>query len=60
MTSLKYLLTGPNGKYLQANGEFDNPIETAMLFSSLEEITTYIEQNLLVGQYIITTTAVKS
>ena len=42
MTSLKYLLTGPNGKYLQANGEFDNPIETAMLFSSLEEITTYI------------------
>lgn len=60
MTSIKYILVGPNGKYLQSNGEFDNPIDTAIKFSSLEEITTYVEDNLSIDMYNIITCVVKS
>lgn len=60
MTSIKYLIIGPNGKYLQADGSFDNPIETAIRFSSLEEISTYIEQNLPLDSYTTLTYITKS
>ena len=60
MTNIKYTLVGPNGKYLQANGKFDMPFSSAVLFSSLEEITTYIEQNSPIGQYTIITSVIKS
>ena len=59
MTSLKYILVGSNGKYLQADGEFDNPIDTTVLFSSMEEVTIYIEQNLPIGQYTVITSVIK-
>ena len=60
MTTIKYILVGPSGKYLQTDGSFDMPFETAMLFSSLEEITTYVEQNLSVDQYTVITSVIKS
>ena len=60
MTNIKYTLVGPNGKYLQANGKFDMPFSSAVLFSSLEEITTYIEQNSPIGQSTIITSVIKS
>jgi hypothetical protein len=60
MTTIKYILVGPDGKYLQADGNFDMPFNTATLFSSLEEITTYVEQNLPVDQYTIITSVIKS
>ena len=60
MTNIKYTLVGPNGKYLQVNGKFDMPFSSAVLFSSLEEITTYIEQNSPIGQYTIITSVIKS
>lgn len=59
MTSLKYIIVGPDGKYLQANGEFDNPIDTTVLFPSMEEVTIYIEQNLPIGQYTVITSVIK-
>jgi hypothetical protein len=60
MTSIKYFIIGPNGKYLQANGEFDNPIETSIQFSSLEEVVTYTEQYLSSDLYSVVTYIVKS
>jgi hypothetical protein len=60
MTSIKYILVGPNGKYLQEDGEFNVPIETAVQFSSLEETSTYIEQNLPVDSYTTVTYITKS
>ena len=60
MTTIKYILVGPDGKYLQTNGSFDMPFSTAILFSSLEEITTYIEQNLPADQYTVITSVIKS
>ena len=60
MTSIKYILVGSNGKYLQTDGNFDRPFSTAVLFSSLEEITTYIEQNSPIGQYTVITSVIKS
>ena len=60
MTTIKYILVGSNGKYLQTDGSFDRPFNTAVLFSSLEEITTYIEQNLSVDQYTVITSVIKS
>jgi hypothetical protein len=60
MTTIKYILVGSNGGYLQADGNFDMPFNTATLFSSLEEITTYVEQNLPVDQYTIITSVIKS
>jgi hypothetical protein len=59
MTTVKYILVGSNGKYLQADGSFDRLFNTTVLFSSLEEITTYIEQNLPVDQYTIITSVIK-
>ena len=59
MTTIKYILVGSNGRYLQADGNFDMPFETATLFSSLEEITTYVEQNLPVDQYTVITSVIK-
>lgn len=60
MTFIKYFIIGPNGKYLQADGSFDNPIETATSFSSLEEIVTYTEQYLPSDLYSVVTYVVKS
>jgi len=60
MTSIKYVLVGPNGKYLQANREFNVPIETAVAFSSLEEAIDYIEQYLPSAPYTVVTFLVKS
>ena len=60
MTIINYILVGSEGKYLQADGSFDNPIETAVQFSSLEEISTYIEQNLPLGSYTTVTYITKS
>jgi hypothetical protein len=60
MTIIKYILVGPNGKYLQEDGEFNVPIETAVQFLSLEEISTYIEQNLPVDSYTTVTYITKS
>ena len=60
MTIIKYILVGPNGKYLQEDGEFNVPIETAVQFLSLEEILTYIEQNLPVDSYTTVTYITKS
>ena len=59
MTTIKYILVGPDGKYLQADGNFNKPFNTAILFSSLEEITTYVEQNLPVDQYTVITSVIK-
>lgn len=59
MTTVKYILIGSNGKYLQIDGSFDRPFNTAVLFSSLEEITTYTEQNLLADQYTVITSVIK-
>jgi hypothetical protein len=60
MTTIKYILVGPNGKYLQEDGEFNVPIETAVQFLSLEEISTYIEQNLSMDSYTTVTYITKS
>lgn len=60
MTIVKYILVGPNGKYLQEDGEFNVPIKTAVQFLSLEEVSTYIEQNLSVGSYTTVTYITKS
>ena len=60
MTIIKYILVGPNGKYLQEDGEFNVPIETAVQFLSLEEISTYIEQNQPVDSYTTVTYITKS
>lgn len=60
MTTIKYILVASNGRYLQADGNFDMPFETATLFSSLEEITTYVEQNLSADQYTVMISVIKS
>jgi hypothetical protein len=60
MTTIKYILVGSNGRYLQADGNFDMPFNTATLFSSLEELTIYIEQNLPADQYTVITSVIKS
>ena len=59
MTSIKYLLIAPNGHYLQANRTFDNVIETAVAFSSLEEAREYTEQYLPSALYLVVTYIVK-
>ena len=59
MTSIKYLIIGPNGHYLQANRTFDNVIETAIAFSSVEEARDYTEQYLPSALYLVVTYIVK-
>jgi hypothetical protein len=59
MTSIKYLILGSNGKYLQADRTFDNIIETAVAFVSLEEAKDYIEQYLPSDLYSVATYIVK-
>jgi len=60
MTSIKYFIIGPNGKYLQADNSFDYPIETSISFSSIEEAVTYTEQYLPSAFYSVVTYLIKS